>query len=80
MLSGQSEEQVVDERGELVTDEDPVLVEQVIGGDVGVWPTESLFQRIPLECGHHVMLWKAKDTVYNMTTKPLLLQHESGKR
>lgn len=42
-LSGQSEEEVVEERRELVADEDPVLVDQVVGGDVGVGPAESLF-------------------------------------
>lgn len=49
LLSGESQEEVVDERGELVADQDPVLVDQVVGGDVGVGPAESLLQRVPLE-------------------------------
>lgn len=49
LLTGQSQEEVVEEGGELVADQDPVLVDQIVGGDVGVGPTESLLQRVPLE-------------------------------
>lgn len=52
----QSQEEVVDEGGELVADQDPVLVDQVVGGDVGVGPTEGLLQGVPLEGGDHMML------------------------
>lgn len=45
----QSQEEVVDEGGELVADQDPVLVDQVVGGDVGVGPSEGLLQGVPLE-------------------------------
>lgn len=58
LLSRESKEEVVDEGGELVADQDPVLVDQVVGGDVGVWPAERLLQRVPLEGRHHMVLWK----------------------
>lgn len=58
LLTGQTQEEVVEEGGELVADQDPVLVDQIVGGDVGVGPTESLLQRVPLEGGHHVVLCK----------------------
>lgn len=48
-MTGESQEEVVDEGRELVADQDPVLVDQVVGGDVGVGPAESLVQRVPLE-------------------------------
>lgn len=32
-----------------MADQDPVLVDQVIGGYVGVGPAEGLLQRVPLE-------------------------------
>lgn len=56
LLSRETQEEVVDEGGELVADQDPVLVDQVVGGDVGVGPAESLLQRVPLEGRHHVVL------------------------
>lgn len=56
LLSRQAEEEVVEQGGELVADQDPVLVDQVVGGDVGVGPPEGLFQGVPLEGGHHVVL------------------------
>lgn len=62
LLPGESEEEVVDEGGELVADQDPVLVDQVVGGDVGVGPAESLLQRVPLEGGNHVMLCQTCQT------------------
>lgn len=49
LLSRETQEQVVDEGRELVADPDPVLVDQIVGGDVGVGPAEGLIQRIPLE-------------------------------
>lgn len=55
-LSRQSQVEVVDEGRELVADQDPILVHQVVGGDVGVGPSESLLQRVPLEAGHHMVL------------------------
>lgn len=58
LLPGQPEEEVVDEGGELVADQDPVLVDQVVGGDVGVGPAEGLLQGVPLEGRDHVVLWK----------------------
>lgn len=39
-----------------MADQDPVLVDQVVGGDVGVGPAEGLFQWVPLEGRHHVVL------------------------
>lgn len=39
-----------------MADQDPVLVDQVVGGDVGVGPAESLIQRVPLEGRDHVGL------------------------
>lgn len=62
LLPGESEEEVVDEGGELVADQDPVLVDQVVGGDVGVGPAESLLQRVPLEGRNHVMLCQTCQT------------------
>lgn len=56
LLPRQPQEEVVDEGGELVADQDPVLVDQVVGGDVGVGPAEGLLQRVPLEGRDHVML------------------------
>lgn len=61
LLPGESEEEVVDEGGELVADQDPVLVDQVVGGDVGVGPAESLLQRVPLEGRNHVMLCQTQE-------------------
>lgn len=49
LLPRQPQEEVVDEGGELVADQDPVLVDQIVGGDVGVGPAEGLLQRVPLE-------------------------------
>ena len=54
--AGQAQHEVVDERRELVADQDPVLVDQVVGGDVGVGPAERLIQRVPLEGRDHVGL------------------------
>lgn len=56
LLSRQTQEEVVEEGRELVADQDPVLVDQVVGGDVGVGPAESLLQRVPLKGRHDVML------------------------
>lgn len=56
LLPAQAQEEVVDEGRELVADQDPVLVDQVVGGDVGVGPAESLLQRVPLEGGDHMVL------------------------
>lgn len=56
LLAAQTQEEVVDEGRELVADQDPVLVDQVVGGDVGVGPAERLLQRVPLEGGNHVVL------------------------
>lgn len=56
LLPRQSQEEVIDEGGELVADQDPVLVDQVVGGDVGVGPSEGLLQGVPLEGGDHMML------------------------
>lgn len=41
-----------------MADQDPVLVDQVVGGDVGVGPAEGLLQWVPLEGRHHVVLWQ----------------------
>lgn len=60
LLSTQTQEEIVDEGGELVADQDPVLVDQVVGGDVGVGSAEGLLQRVSLEGWHHVMLCKTK--------------------
>ena len=56
LLTRQAEEEVVEQGGELVADQDPVLVNQVVGGDVGVGPSKGLLQGVPLEGGHHVVL------------------------
>lgn len=56
LLSTQTEEEVVDEGGELVADQDPVLVDQVVGGDVGVGSPESLLQGVPLKGQHDMVL------------------------
>lgn len=61
-MSRESQEEVVDEGRELVADQDPVLVDQVVGGDVGVGPAESLLQRVPLEGRHHMVLWGKRCT------------------
>ena len=39
----------------------PVLVDQVVGGDVGVGPAEGLLQGVGLEGVHHVVLWGRED-------------------
>ena len=39
-----------------MADQDPVLVDQVVGGDVSIRPTERLLQRVPLKRRHHVVL------------------------
>lgn len=63
-MTRESQEEVIDEGGELVADQDPVLVDQVVGRDVGVGPAERLLQRVPLERRHHMMLCKMC-TIYN---------------
>lgn len=60
LLPGEAQEEVVDESGELVADQDPVLVYQVVGGDVGVGSSESLLQGVSLKGGHHVVLCKSR--------------------
>lgn len=59
-LSGETQEEVVEEGGELVADQHPVLVDQVVGCDVGVGPAEGLIQGVPLEGRHHVVLCNKK--------------------
>lgn len=63
LLAGQPQEEVVDEGGELVADQDPVLVDQVVGGDVGVGPAEGLVQGVPLKGRHHVVLCQKTSTL-----------------
>lgn len=43
-----------------MADQDPVLVYQVVGGDVGVGSSESLLQGVSLKGGHHMMLCKSR--------------------
>lgn len=43
-----------------MADQDPVLVDQVVGGDVGVGSAESLLQGVPLEGRHHVVLCQSE--------------------
>lgn len=57
-MSRESQDEVVDQGRKLVADQDPVLVDQVVGGDVGVGPAESLLQRVPFEGRHHMVLCK----------------------
>lgn len=59
LLTGESQEEVINEGWELVADQDPVLVDQVVGRDVGIRPAERLLQRVPLERRHHMMLCKS---------------------
>ena len=75
LLSRESKEEVVDEGGELVADQDPVLVDQVVGGDVGVWPAERLLQRVPLEGRHHMVLWKRCRRKKNINIKYFSLKY-----
>ena len=56
LLSRHAQVEVVDEGRELVANQHPVLVDQVVGGDVGIGPPEGLLQRVPLEAGHHMGL------------------------
>lgn len=56
LLSRQAEDEVVDEGWELVADQDPVLVDQVVGGDVGVGSAEGLLQGVSLEGRDHMVL------------------------
>lgn len=58
LLSTETEEEIVDEGGELVADQNPVLIDQVVGSDVGVGPSESLVQRVPLKGRYHMVLCK----------------------
>lgn len=46
-----------------MADQDPVLVDQVVGGDVGVGPAEGLLQWVPLEGRHHVVLCQEMSTL-----------------
>lgn len=42
-----------------MADQYPVLVDQVIGGDVGVGPAEGLLQGVSLEGRYHMVLCSA---------------------
>lgn len=70
LLSTQPEEEVVDEGRDLVADQDPVLVDQVVGGDVGVGSAERLLQRVPLKGRHYMVL--CQETKTHKTINQLL--------
>ena len=77
LLSRQPQVEVVDEGRELVANQDPVLVDQVVGGDVGVGPPESLLQRVPLEGGHHmVLLGGAQNNIRMNASEALILSSD----
>lgn len=57
-MTRDSQEQIIDEGRELVADQDPVLVDQVVGGNVGIGPAKRLLQWVPLEGRHHMVLCK----------------------